>query len=98
MIATENPAHEHPRVPDPVFHLAAASTALRLVGELAADAMRNRNTFFRGTFDDADRLIACEKVVWRRGGMTRCSTTGRQELARCHRRYMARPTSWNSSA
>lgn len=37
---------------------------LRLVGELAVDDMRNRNTFFRGAFDDAERLITCEKVVY----------------------------------
>lgn len=37
---------------------------LNLVGELAADDMRNRNTFFRGTYDPAGLLLSCEKVVY----------------------------------
>lgn len=37
---------------------------LNLVGELLADDMRNRNTFYRGGFDDDGRLLRCEKVVY----------------------------------
>ena len=37
---------------------------LKLVGELDAADMRNRNTYFRGSFDGAERLIACEKIVY----------------------------------
>ncbi len=37
---------------------------LKLVGELAADDMRNRNTYFRGTYDAAGQLLCCEKVVY----------------------------------
>lgn len=37
---------------------------LNLVGELAADDMRNRNTFFRASYDAAGRLIRCEKLVY----------------------------------
>lgn len=37
---------------------------LKLVGELDAADMRNRNTFFRGRFDSAGQLIACEKIVY----------------------------------
>lgn len=37
---------------------------LNLVGELSADDMRNRNTFYRGCFDAGDRLVRCEKVVY----------------------------------
>lgn len=37
---------------------------LKLVGELAADDMRNRNTFFRGTYNAAGQLLRCEKLVY----------------------------------
>jgi hypothetical protein len=37
---------------------------LKLVGELDENDMRNRNTYFRGSFDDAGQLIVCEKVVY----------------------------------
>lgn len=37
---------------------------LKLVGELSADDMRNRNTFFRATFDAAGKLLGCEKIVY----------------------------------
>lgn len=37
---------------------------LNLVGELSADDMRNRNTFFRGHFATDGRLLCCEKVVY----------------------------------
>ena len=32
--------------------------------ELADGDMRNRNTYFRGDFNDAGQLIACEKIVY----------------------------------
>lgn len=41
-----------------------AGLPLRLVGELAADDMRNRNTYYAGAFDDDGRLIRCEKIVY----------------------------------
>lgn len=37
---------------------------LKLVGELATEDMRNRNTFYRGCFDADGRLLRCEKVVY----------------------------------
>lgn len=41
-----------------------ARLPLKLVGELDAADMRNRNTYFRGSFNAADQLIACEKIVY----------------------------------
>lgn len=41
-----------------------AGLPLKLVGELAPEDMRNRNTFYRGRFDEAGRLVACEKIVY----------------------------------
>lgn len=41
-----------------------ARLPLNLVGELAADDMRNRNTFYRGAFDAGGLLTRCEKVVY----------------------------------
>jgi len=41
-----------------------ARLPLNLVGELAAYAMRNRNTFYRGAFDAGGLLKHCEKVVY----------------------------------
>jgi hypothetical protein len=37
---------------------------LKLVGELEAADMGNRNTFFRGTYDSAGQLCCCEKIVY----------------------------------
>lgn len=37
---------------------------LKLVGELDDGDMSNRNTYFRGSFDDAGQLIVCEKLVY----------------------------------
>lgn len=37
---------------------------LKLVNPLEEAELRNRNTFFRGYFDDQDRLVACQKVVY----------------------------------
>lgn len=36
----------------------------KLVGELEAADMRNRNTYFRGTYDAAGLLTCCEKIVY----------------------------------
>lgn len=41
-----------------------ARLPLKLVGELEADDMRNRNTYFRGHFNAAEQLMSCEKVVY----------------------------------
>lgn len=41
-----------------------AKLPLKLVGELSAADMRNRNTYYRGEFDAAGRLLTCEKVVY----------------------------------
>lgn len=41
-----------------------AGLPLRLVGELAAADMRNRNTYYAGTFDAEGRLTCCEKIVY----------------------------------
>ena len=37
---------------------------LNLVGELAADDMRNRNTYYLGQYDGEGRLVRCEKRVY----------------------------------
>jgi hypothetical protein len=37
---------------------------LKLVNPLEEADLRNRNTFFRGYFDQQERLVACEKVVY----------------------------------
>lgn len=37
---------------------------LKLVGELAAADMGNRNTYFRATYDNAGQLCCCEKIVY----------------------------------
>lgn len=37
---------------------------LKLVNELDEADMGNRNTYFRGYFDDEDRIICCQKVVY----------------------------------
>ncbi len=37
---------------------------LTLVGELAADSMRHRNTYYIGHYDEAGRLLRCEKRVY----------------------------------
>ncbi|PKO86613.1 MAG: hypothetical protein CVU18_14140 [Betaproteobacteria bacterium HGW-Betaproteobacteria-12] len=41
-----------------------AGLPLRLVGELAAEDMRNRNTYYAGTFDAEGHLTLCEKIVY----------------------------------
>ena len=37
---------------------------LRLVTPIEAAALSNRNTFIRARFDDAGRLLECEKLVY----------------------------------
>jgi hypothetical protein len=37
---------------------------LNLVSPIAAAELENRNTYFRATYDGAERLIACEKIVY----------------------------------
>ena len=37
---------------------------LKLVGELAAEDMRNRNTYYLGEYDVEGRLQRCEKRVY----------------------------------
>jgi Family of unknown function (DUF6156) len=37
---------------------------LQLLEELPADALRNRNTWFRAEYDYADRMLCCEKIVY----------------------------------
>ena len=37
---------------------------LKLVGELDEGDMRNRNTYFRGSFNAAEQLLSCEKIVY----------------------------------
>jgi Family of unknown function (DUF6156) len=40
------------------------SLPLRLVSPLAANELQNRNTYFRAVYDEADRLVSCEKLVY----------------------------------
>ena len=37
---------------------------LKLVNELHEADMGHRNTFFRGYYDDQDRLMVCQKIVY----------------------------------
>jgi hypothetical protein len=37
---------------------------LKLVTPLTESELQNRNTFFRGYFDSADKLLLCEKLVY----------------------------------
>ena len=37
---------------------------LKLVTPLEPEETENRNTFFRASFDESDRLIQCQKVVY----------------------------------
>lgn len=37
---------------------------LRLLNELEAPQLNNRNTYFRGYFDDQDRLVKLQKIVY----------------------------------
>ena len=40
------------------------SLPLRLVSPLKADELQHRNTYFRAVYDEADRLVSCEKLVY----------------------------------
>lgn len=37
---------------------------LNLVSPLEPGELENRNTYFRATFDDASRMLTCEKIVY----------------------------------
>lgn len=37
---------------------------LKLVTPLSENETENRNTYFRACFDESDRLIRCEKIVY----------------------------------
>lgn len=37
---------------------------LKLVDQLEASALRNRNTYYRAQFDAAERIILCERIVY----------------------------------
>ena len=41
-----------------------AKLPLKRVGDLDEGDMRTRNTYFCGSFNAADQLIACEKIVY----------------------------------
>lgn len=37
---------------------------LKLVNEISADGLHNRNTYYRGYFDAEDKMLYCQKVVY----------------------------------
>ncbi len=37
---------------------------LKLVNEISREDMRNRNTYFQGSFDRDNRLCICQKIVY----------------------------------
>lgn len=37
---------------------------LKLVNEIPVSSLTNRNTFYRGHFDAAERLLLCQKMVY----------------------------------
>ena len=37
---------------------------LKLVNEITEASLNNRNTYYRGYFDAADRMLLCQKVVY----------------------------------
>lgn len=37
---------------------------LKLVNQLQDSDMHNRNTFFRGLYNDSDQLVICQKMVY----------------------------------
>jgi Family of unknown function (DUF6156) len=37
---------------------------LNLVSPVPATGLENRNTFFRARYDDAGRMVSCEKIVY----------------------------------
>jgi hypothetical protein len=40
------------------------SLPLNLVSPLSASDLENRNTYFRALYDQAERLLVCEKIVY----------------------------------
>ena len=40
------------------------SLPLKLLSPLAASELQNRNTYFRAVYDEAGRLVSCEKLVY----------------------------------
>jgi hypothetical protein len=40
------------------------SLPLNLVSPLAASDLENRNTYFRARYDEKERLLLCEKIVY----------------------------------
>lgn len=41
-----------------------AGLPLKLVSELDADAIRNRNTYFSACYDESGRIAVCRKIVY----------------------------------
>jgi hypothetical protein len=41
-----------------------AGLPLKLVSELDADAIRNRNTYFSAIYDESGRIAVCRKIVY----------------------------------
>lgn len=37
---------------------------LKMVSPISADALENRNTYFRASYDASDRMVTCEKIVY----------------------------------
>jgi len=37
---------------------------LKLVNEISEQGLHNRNTYFCGHFDENDRLVRCQKIVY----------------------------------
>lgn len=37
---------------------------LKLVNEITEDSLNNRNTYYRSCFDDRDRMLLCQKIVY----------------------------------
>lgn len=37
---------------------------LKLVNEITEDSLNNRNTYYRSQFDNQDRMLLCQKVVY----------------------------------
>ena len=40
------------------------SLPLKLLSPLAASELQNRNTYFRAVYDEAGKLVSCEKLVY----------------------------------
>lgn len=37
---------------------------LKLVNEITEESLNNRNTYYRSQFDDQDRMLLCQKIVY----------------------------------